>query len=255
MEHSIAIVVATYNAEKYLENALQSIIKQQYSKVEIIVIDGGSKDNTIAIIKEYAGYISYWVSEKDAGIYDAWNKGIRHAKSDWIMFLGSDDLLSEGALHGYNAFIASQPTDVELISSRVLYTDENMIPYRTMGWEWQWPRFQKEMTIAHPGALHSRKLFLKYGLYDTSYKIVGDYEFLLRARNGLKSAFFDQISVLFREGGASDGYAAINESFKASVHTGRLSPVRAVLYSSKVYLKYTLRKSLKRISINLYVRH
>ena len=94
----ITIITATFNADSWVENLIKSVIPQLTNKVEFIIIDGNSTDNTISLIQKYKEYIAYWCSESDNGIYDAWNKGIRKATGEWIMFLGADDLLQPGAL-------------------------------------------------------------------------------------------------------------------------------------------------------------
>jgi glycosyltransferase involved in cell wall biosynthesis len=253
-KNKISIILATYNAGRYLENALQSIIQQNYLALELIIIDGKSRDNTLDIIQKYQNHISYWTSEPDMGIYDAWNKGIEVSTGEWIMFLGSDDKLLPDTLISYSEFIDSLDHEVDFISSKMMYTDKEMKPYRAMGWKWEWPKFQREMTVAHTGSLHSKKLFEKFGRYNTDYKIVGDYELLLRPGKNLKSAFMDRVTALYREGGVSDSYAAILESFKASRTSGKSSFFRSVAYTSLVCVKYTIRKILHRANVNVYLR-
>lgn len=94
----ISIITVCYNSEKYLEETIQSVLRQNYQNVEYIIIDGGSTDNTVSIIDKYRQYITYFVSEPDNGISDAFNKGIRVATGDVIGIINSDDLLEEGAL-------------------------------------------------------------------------------------------------------------------------------------------------------------
>jgi glycosyltransferase involved in cell wall biosynthesis len=252
--NQISIVLATYNAGKYLESALQSIIQQNYSGLEIIVIDGKSQDDTLNIINKYQKNISFWKSEPDEGIYDAWNKGIAISTGEWIIFLGSDDVLLPDSLISYSDFINSLNTEVDFISSRMLYTDKNMKPYRTMGWHWEWPKSQLEMTIAHTGALHSKKLFDKVGKFNTEYKIVGDYELLLRAGKNLRAAYLDKVTVMYRDGGVSDSYAAILESYRASRSTGKAPLFKSLLYTALVFVKYSIRKSLQMANINVYLK-
>ncbi len=252
--NKISVILATYNAGKYLEEALQSILRQNYPGLELIVMDGKSEDDTLDIIKKYQESIFFWKSEPDKGIYDAWNKGIAVATGDWVMFLGSDDKLLPDSLICYSDFINTVPQDVEFISSKMMYTDKYMNPYRTMGWKWEWPRFQLEMTVAHTGSLHSKRLFRKYGLYDTDYRIVGDFELLLRPGKELRTAFLDKTTVMYREGGASDSYAAILEARKASRTTGKAPNYKSLLYTSLVCIKYTVRKILHRAKINVFIR-
>ena len=87
----ISIIVAVYNGEKTLQRCIDSVFSQTYPHKELIIIDGGSTDGTVDILQTNNDKITYWKSEPDNGIYQAWNKALDHAKSDWICFLGSDD--------------------------------------------------------------------------------------------------------------------------------------------------------------------
>jgi len=89
----ISIVTVVYNGEKYLEETIQNVINQTYDNVEYIIIDGGSTDGTLDIIKKYEDRVDYWASEKDSGIYDAMNKGISLFSGDYLFFLGADDFI------------------------------------------------------------------------------------------------------------------------------------------------------------------
>ncbi|GGF12559.1 glycosyltransferase family 2 protein [Flavobacterium limi] len=252
----ITIVTATYNAGKYLEKCLNSIIPQLNNEVELIIIDGGSKDNTIDIIKKYQNHISHFVSEPDKGIYDAWNKGIEKASGNWVMFIGADDQLVPDALESYRQFIYNNggANDIDLISSKVQMIDENGKTIRIKGWPFLWPMFLKEMTIAHPGALHAKKLFEKYGNYDINYKIVGDYELLLRGKDSLKTLYLDKVSVIMSEGGASDSVKSIKEQYKAVVSTGKQPKYLAFINIAIIYCKFKIKKSFRKIGLNLYLR-
>ena len=256
MNSKISIVTATYNAGKYLENCLKSIIPQLNNQAELIIIDGGSKDNTVEIIKNYQNDISYFISETDEGIYDAWNKGISNATGDWIMFIGADDQLVSNALESYHQFIKdnSGALNIDLISSKIQMIDEKGNAIRIKGWPFMWPMFLKEMTIAHPGALHSKRLFEKYGKYDVSYKIVGDYELLLRAKDSLKSLYLDKVSVIMSEGGASDSIKSIKEQYKAVISTGNQPRYLAFINISIIYVKFKIKKTCRKIGLNFYLR-
>jgi hypothetical protein len=89
----VTIITVVFNGEKHLEQAIQSVISQSYNNVEYIIIDGGSTDSTIDIIRKYDDQIDYWLSEPDEGIYDAMNKGWKLSQGDYIYYLGSDDIL------------------------------------------------------------------------------------------------------------------------------------------------------------------
>lgn len=250
----ITVITATYNAERYLEESINSVYDQYYPNLEYIIIDGGSKDKTVDIIKQNSSKITHWISEPDSGIYDAWNKGVNKSSGDWVMFLGSDDLLLPNALDAYAKFIITLSNDVEYVSSKIRMTDEILNPIRVKGWRWEWPRFLRVMTVAHPGSLHSRKLFEEHGKFDIGYKIVGDYEFLLRPGAQLKTAYLDTITVIMREGGASDSWAAIREQYRASTQTGKYSVLNAAANMYFIGSKFYTKKYLRALGVNAYLR-
>mgnify|MGYP001449391678 CR=1 FL=1 len=105
----LTIITATFNSEKYLEECLLSLYNQNYSNYEHIVVDGGSTDRTVDIIKKYEHKIAYWCSKSDSGIYDAFNKGMQLAKGKYLGFLNSDDKYTEKSLEILNKYIASYP--------------------------------------------------------------------------------------------------------------------------------------------------
>lgn len=256
MNPIISIIIATFNADKFLKNCLDSIVPQIGKNIELIIIDGGSKDTTADIIKNYNEYITFSISEPDKGIYDAWNKGVLASSGDWIMFLGADDQLLPGAIEKYVGFISKFPSvdKVDYISSRMKMVDLTGRSIRVKGWAWEWPLFLKDMTVAHPGSLHSKRLFDQYGLFDISYKITGDYELLLRPREKLKAVFFDEITVLMQEGGASDSLKALLEHERAAVQTGGASATSARLNVYKISLKFRVKAILRKIGFNAYLK-
>jgi glycosyltransferase involved in cell wall biosynthesis len=256
MQSKISIVTAVYNGERFLRRFLKSIEEQTNDNFELIIIDGGSSDGSIQIINEYSHLVDFWISEPDKGIYDAWNKGVKKASGEWIMFIGSDDMLKPDGIETYVKFMSMQKdlNQIEYISSKVQMIDLEGKPIRIKGWPWEWPKFLKEMTVAHPGSLHSKRLFEKYGLFDTGYKITGDYELLLRPKSQLKSLYMPHVTVLMSEGGASDSIASVKEQTRASIATGGASTYQASLNFWVIYIKFTLKKFFRRFGLNLYIK-
>jgi glycosyltransferase involved in cell wall biosynthesis len=250
-----SIITATFNAESCLETLISSVKAQKNENVEFIIVDGGSRDDTLNIIERNKDCIDHWKSEPDEGIYDAWNKGLSLATGDWIMFLGADDELLPGALPLYENFLLKPGmSNKEIISSKVKMIDKDGKYIRTKGWEWSWPSFLNEMTIAHPGALHSKSFFQKYGVFDTNYKITGDYEMLLRPQKFLKAAFMDETTVSMSEGGTSDSIAAMYEHSNATIKTGGRSPLKSFLNLYVVWLKFTVKKFARTAGLNVYLK-
>lgn len=215
----ISVIIAVYNAEKYLEQCITSILSQSYRNFELIIIDGLSQDNSTTIIKSFEKQIHFWISEPDKGIYDAWNKGLAIAKGDWVTFVGADDILYEYALETYINHIQSRQDhrNSDFLSSYIELVTEDLKPIRTIGGAWNWEEFKVNMNTGHVGCFHAKSLFNQYGVFDTAYKVSGDYELLLRARENLKADFVPVATVRMRTGGvsASQLASAIEETYKA----------------------------------------
>lgn len=192
----ITIVTATYNAAKHIETAIDSMRRQTFTDVEWIVIDGASKDATVDILRQNEDVIDYWLSEPDNGIYDAWNKGVREARGEWILFLGADDYLWTPEVLTRAAAALGQAASRVVYGTLVLL-DPNGDTLYSIGEPWAAvrKRFSSVMCLPHPATFHRRELFLKHGAFDTSFRIAGDYEFLLRELPMHEAMFVDDLVV------------------------------------------------------------
>lgn len=214
MDKQISIIIATFNAGKTLKRCLESIGNQKSEAIELLVIDGDSKDNTLQIIKDYGSVIDYYCSEKDEGLYDAWNKGIHKASGQWIMFLGADDILLEGALSKYLSWIIeNDPKQIDIVSGKAKLVDNENMEVGDMGEPYDYNVFKYRFNISHGSTLHNKKMFKELGLFDINFKICGDYELLLR--KPLKSAFIDDFFIRMQKGGMSMTLKARREPFYA----------------------------------------
>ncbi|MBT2562761.1 glycosyltransferase family 2 protein [Pedobacter sp. ISL-64] len=248
----ISVIIATYNAGKTLETCLKSIIGQTYRNFEIIVIDAASTDNTIDIIEKYNEYIHKWISEKDSGIYEAWNKGINFSTGDWIGFIGSDDSYYPNALQDYVDHILTCKSDLEYVSSKMDLVNTNDKYIKTLGEKWDWKKSRLMNTIAHPGSLHSRVFFDTYGLFNTKYKICSDYEILLRPGNAFKTSFFNKVTVRMAQGGVSFNEKKLfKEHYQIVTSTGKLNLIIAKYYYCLQIAKSNLKKILRKIGYNI----
>jgi glycosyltransferase involved in cell wall biosynthesis len=200
----ITVITASYNSEKTISDTIESVLNQKYLNIEYLIIDGCSSDNTISIIKRYEnlfeGRLKY-ISEEDSGIYDAWNKGVEKAQGSWISFVGSDDILCANTFSDFIEF-AKTNEDVNFISSKTLLVTEDLDPIRVIGTPWS-NTMNSYCCIAHVGSLHHKTLFDKKGVFDSNYKIAGDYDFLLRCRDIIRPIFVDIVSAKVRDGGIS----------------------------------------------------
>lgn len=238
----ISVIIATYNSGNYLQGCIDSVISQTYNGYEIIIIDGGSSDNTCEIINQNRNFLSYTISEPDNGIYDAWNKGIQHSSGEWVMFIGSDDLLNENALQIYANFL-SHNDDYEYISSCVEFVKENLQPIKISGDAWEWNKFRRYMNVIHAGSIHKRIFFDKYGLFATEYKIAGDYELLLRAGRSLHAGFINKVTLRMRIGGVSNSNSnSLIEARKAKIETGKLMVALAYWDYLIAFIKFKIKK-------------
>lgn len=220
----VTIITSTYNAAEHLPAAIKSIRGQAYGNVEWIIVDGASKDGTLAILQQNEDVIDYWVSEPDSGIYDAWNKGLRLARGEWICFLGADDQIVSDAIDAIVNVAKSSTIPLDFVCGRVeLYRGATLI--RTIGKPWSWRRFKKYMCVAHTGAMHSALYFQHHGEFDNSFRISGDYEVLLRAGDSLKAGYVPRVLARMQVGGESNRSRAVfQEALRARLMHAVASP-------------------------------
>ena len=156
----ISIVIPSYNQGQFLEETILSVINQQYPNLELFVIDGGSNDNSVDIIKKYEKYITWWISEKDKGQSDALNKGFKKATGEIINWLCSDDLLVPGALRQVAEIFSSQPGDTGLIHGGTTFFMNNKIIRDDWGAsDHAAERYFAGMAFSQPSAFFLKKYF------------------------------------------------------------------------------------------------
>lgn len=238
----VSIIIATYNAATLLPTTLASLRSIAAFPFELLIADGGSTDDTLSIIENNKDLIVWFKSEPDKGVYDAWNKALEHATSPWIAFLGAGDTYMPEALEKYKA-AARLNHDADYI-----YADQwQVLPdgqqLRRKGAPWVWSEFKNRMTITHVGNWHAKKAFDIYGSFDASYKIAGDYEWLLRAREKLKVAYIPLPLVQMLVGGISDrNWNVVHETIRAQKYTAKLPPILLC----KNWITASMRKQISR---------
>lgn len=242
----VTIITSTYNAAAHLPSVIRSIREQTYDNIEWIVVDGASTDGTLDIIRQNEDVVDRWISEPDKGIYDAWNKGLGLAKGEWVCFLGADDRLSPDAIAAMLSCASAAEEPLDFISGRVaLFRDRKQT--RTIGRPWVWSDFRRYMCVAHTGAMHRASYFQRYGGFDTSYRISGDYEILLRAGRDLRAGFVDSVVAYALLGGISNREKKVfRENLKAKLCHGASTPLVAGLFMVWARVKWTLRNFLGR---------
>lgn len=235
----VSVITASFNARKHIADCIQSVQLQDYRNIEHIIIDGGSIDGTVDVLRSFDKIIALWRSEPDKGIYDAWNKGLVEARGEWICFIGADDELLPGAISAYMRLAAEYP-EAEYLSSRIRYVHSSGYVNPAHGKPWSWPRFSRSMCVAHPGSMHRRSLYERLGEYDISYRTAADYELLLRAGAALRAAFMPAVTATMRGGGASDRAIALKEAYRARVITGQRNRLLARVELWKELVKFRL---------------
>lgn len=245
----ITIIIATFNAGKYLQSCLDSIIPQLNKDIELIIVDGGSSDRTVEIIKNNQQYFKQWISEPDKGIYDAWNKGIKVANGEWIMFIGADDELLPEAISKYLNLLASKDlSSFDYISCQNKYVNNEGELIKLLGNGAEWRLLRKGNSAAHVASLHHKiNLFEKVGYYNLNFKICADYEILLRKRDKLKSYFLLYQMAQMKVGGMSFSNKAIKETYEIrKLHKSTSTMFNKMLFY-RDYFAYQLFKFRKSV--------
>jgi glycosyltransferase involved in cell wall biosynthesis len=205
---TISIVMAVFGEATVLDASLDRLAAQTYGQVDLVVIDGGSTDGTRDLLERRSADIDSWVSEPDRGIYQAWNKGLAHARGDWLTFMGADDeYASPDSLEWVAAALAKVDDRVSIAYGRLDLVAADKRVLRHLGQPWPEIRagFRQSMTIPHPAAFYRASYFADNGGFDESFRIVGDYEIMLRTVFDRPPVFLDgPVIVRMTEGGVSD---------------------------------------------------
>jgi glycosyltransferase involved in cell wall biosynthesis len=235
----VTVVTAVFNGQPYVAGCLESVLTQDYPNIEHIILDGGSSDGTLDVLRQYDDRIALWKSEPDKGVYDAWNKALSLARGEWICFLGVDDEFLPGAISAYMALAAKNP-HAEYLTSQTRWVHPSGY-VRTIGEPWIWRRFSRFMCTAHVGSMHRRSMYDRLGTYDTSYRSAADYELLLRARHQLSAAYLPITTVLMRAGGVSGFRKALDEQAHAKIATGGRNKILTAIELYIANAKFLLR--------------
>lgn len=199
----ISIITICFNSQDSIKKTIESIKCQTYSDFEYIIIDGGSSDNTIDIIKQY-NFVDKFISEPDEGIYEAFNKGINIANGEIIGFLNSDDTYyDENSLKN---IVDSFNKNTDCVFGDLIFTNKkNEVKRFWKGSEFVNGAFQKGWMPAHPTFYCRKLVYDKYGKFDERFKIAGDFELMLRflEKNKLNSKYISKTLVNMKMGGKS----------------------------------------------------
>lgn len=213
------IITVTYNAERWLERTLLSVLSQSYPDIEYIVIDGQSTDGTTRIIRQYEAGIAYWCSEPDAGIYDAMNKGLQHATGDYVWFLNAGDTLPSADIVqriAGKAIVRTLMPDVIYGETAITGEDGRVIGMRHLKVpsKLTWKKFRWGMLVCHQSFIARRKIVqpfdLRYPLcadFDWCIRVMRESDILYNARMTLSHFLENGISTRQREASLKERYA------------------------------------------------
>ncbi len=201
-EYLFTVITTTLNVGSQINIAAASVREQNRTDVEYIVIDGGSTDDTLAHIRANGDVVTAYVSEKDSGIYDAINKGVRLATGRMVVVLGVDDRLAPGSLDALAERFARQEADIYVGSTRFVGGDQD--GQLRVDEDFGLSNLVSGIPFCHNAMFVRREVYDRVGLYDTSYRLCADAQWVHRAvRAGLKCARLDQVVVEFSLDGAS----------------------------------------------------
>lgn len=231
----ISIITITYNSERTVDETLISVVSQDYPNLEYIIIDGGSKDSTLSIIDGYREHISYLISEKDEGISDAFNKGIKVATGDVIGILNSDDVLLPGAL---KAVAEAYEEGVDVFrGNTILWNEITQYKCREIP-SMKFPKVPYTIHVAHQSTFITRQAYQKYGVFDVRFRYAMDLELLCRYYlAGAVFKYVDADLALYRIGGVtSDPLPKKKEELMFLIRKNGGSAFQAKMYYAFLYV-------------------
>lgn len=203
----VSIITVVYNGENYIQDCIRSVFSQTHKDIEYIVVDGGSTDSTLTLLRPFRNQITHFISEKDHGVYDAMNKGLELASGEVIAFLNSDDFYTDNRV--IERVVESfEQNNCECVFANLVYisanSDDKVVRfYNSKGFCLN--DFRIGDAPPHPTFFAKRELFIKFGKFDPSYVCAGDYDLMMRFLYIHKASYYhlDETIVKMRQGGIS----------------------------------------------------
>lgn len=249
----ISIITITYNSEKTLEDTIQSVAKQNYSDLEYIIIDGGSKDSTLDIVKKYPNIVSKWISEPDKGISDAFNKGIKIASGELIGIINSDDMLTDSSL---NTIAKNIKPETDVIYGNAIMFGGKEENYRCKPVD-SLEIMRKRMAVVHPATFVKKSAYDKYGTFDLKYKCQMDRDLLLRMYvAGANFQYLNEDLAMMRLGGVNQQTyvkQTVPEGIEISIKNG-MNPVKAYALGMKSIARFRIANFIRKLPVGKAIR-
>ncbi|MEE4243252.1 MAG: glycosyltransferase family 2 protein [Desulfopila sp.] len=242
----ISVITIVLNGENELRQTINSVLQQTYERVEYIVIDGGSADGTVAILKEYEPHLAYWSSEKDKGISDAFNKGIARAKGEIVGLINAGDWYEPDTLEQVAA-VFQRDKSVDVVCGTLQFWKGKCREYLCTSVP---QLLECEMSVTHPTCFVRKESYSRAGLFSLDYKMAMDYEMLLRLKKlGCRFVSLNCVLANMQHYGVSEEnwQAALHETHRARKALLGSSFYTTIWYYWFLYLKRRIRLLLEEL--------
>ena len=205
MNPLISVITVCHNAGQFIEQCIESVADQGFKDYEHVVIDGGSTDGTVDIIRRHEAHLAYWHSRPDRGLAHALNQGVEHSRGEWLIFLNSDDwFIDDSALSRMSGqLMQNKNADVVFGRVQIVTRERYPRPLYSGGGPWRWREFRRHDTIPHQAAFTNREYFQRFGGFSEEFRIAVDYEHYLRAGKTLSTVFAPELVSCQRINGLS----------------------------------------------------
>ncbi|MBK8581094.1 MAG: glycosyltransferase family 2 protein [Flavobacteriales bacterium] len=245
----VSVITVCYNSVTEIEETIRSVMVQDHADIEHIVIDGGSTDGTQDKIKRYSECISHFVSEKDAGVYDAMNKGLKLATGDVVAFVNAGDMMATRNTVSYMVR-AFEEGDCDVIYGDALMVDPDDITKVKRFWkggEYKRENFRKGWMPPHLGTYIRKRAYDRFGLFNTELSVSADYELMFRFlyKHKLSARYVPKVLVRFRLGGVSNRSFA--HVWRANVEVYKAWKLNGESVSPLIILRKPLAKVLQMV--------
>ena len=246
----ISIITAVLNNRRFLEESILSVTSQSYKEIEFIIVDGGSTDGSIDIIKKHENQISGWISEPDEGLYDAMNKGINMSSGDVIGFLNSDDIYNSNETIEKVMSVFTKTKSASCYGDMVYVSPDlkKVIRYWKTG-EYSEKLINNGILLPHPGFFARKDLFDENGIFNKKFRISADYDLILRFMRSedFSTVYIPEILVKMRTGGVSN--KNLLNIFKANMECYNILKENGLKYPSMKIIKKIFLKLIQRLKV------
>lgn len=242
----ISIIIATFNAAKTLRDALESVRHQTFQDWECIVVDGKSTDETVEIVKEFIEIDSRYryISEPDRGIYDAFNKGWKMAKGEWIYYLGADDILQKESIS--RIFENGKQLSSDIIYGNVIFKTKEKYLHKKSNTNVS--HLKKHMVCSHQAVFMKKNILQDLNGFDLRYHVSADFDLMLRCY--LKNKKFQYINVdvaIFNSTGVSNGIGASKDAYLLRKNNHSISKVENLYIYTVSIVRFILKRMIRKV--------